>query len=469
MSDIKDLSARFNQHNDAWNATKLYDKYKDDWIYCDGDWYYWDGKVWKKDVSNYIPSLAIQMMESILEDEPGKSVCQHIRNSGNNHKIDAMLSVMSKKYPHINKQPIDLNGNYPYLYLQNGMFNLETMKLEPHRKDMLMTRVMPVSFDLNADAPNWYAFINRICIKHPELVGYIQRIAGYTLSHLTREQCMFIFFGDGMNGKTTLINTLNALFGEYTYVAPNGTFVAKKNDNAIPNDIAAMDKCRFMSCMETGKSKYLNEPLIKQLTGSDPISARFLHKEFFTFTPICKIWLATNHKPTIESQDCGIWRKLRLIPLDSPIQTEEIDKFYSQHGMDMNKVLLQELSGILNWMLCGWEDYKHHRLDDPLIVTEIMDEFRDRQDALGQFIHANCECGAAFQIQVSDFYKAFKEWGHEQGFGFMKRHEIQDYMDLKGFIKDRETTRIDGHGCTFFYKIRLLDSYNSNKNKEYYG
>jgi putative DNA primase/helicase len=466
MSELDNLMARGNVYNDTWNAGRFYDRHGHDVFYHDGEWYWWDGAIWKRDTMSHVPDLAVKMVQELQSAADGKALLAHLRSSGNNSKIDALLKILSKRRD-LNISDSEIDRHDDILTLQNGLFNLEDSTLLDPVREMFRVKRFGISYDKEAYSPTWVEFLNRVFVNHPELVGYMQRVCGYALASSMRDQCMFILYGDGMNGKSVLINTLHKIFGDYACATPAGTFIAKKHDNGIPNDVATMYRKRFVTCLETGKSKYLNEPLIKQLTGCDMVTARFLHKEFFTFIPTSKILLATNHKPTIESNDKGIWRRLKLIPLDSEIALEEVDAFRKKHGHDIEAQLTLELPGIFNWMVEGYQIWRETGLQDPIIVMEAIDEYREQQDAIGQFLCECCETTPIGSVSIGELYRAFKQYARDNGYGFFRKSEVDDYMKQRGYRKNQNWNRgSDTYGKRIYEGIKLKQNYDSHVTDE---
>jgi putative DNA primase/helicase len=236
----------------------------------------------------------------------------------------------------------------------------------------------------------------------------MQRAVGYTLTGQTSEESLFLLYGLGANGKSTLLTVLRKVMGDYATVTPFSTFVEKKNDTGIPNDLAALKGARLVMASETKRSAPLAEAIIKQVTGRDPITARFLFGEYFTFVPEFKLWIATNHKPRIIGTDNGIWRRVKLIPFDVQIPDAEQD-----HHLD--KKLEAELSGILNWALEGLRDWAANGLGVPPSVKEATEEFRANEDVLGHFIGAECVVGEKAKVKSSELYGKYKDWAAGAG------------------------------------------------------
>ncbi|MEC5254061.1 phage/plasmid primase, P4 family, partial [Bacillus paralicheniformis] len=232
-----------------------------------------------------------------------------------NIRMNTILDV--RPMVSVRKQELD---SHKYLFnCDNGVIDLKTGELLPHDRDLLFTKISPVSYQPDADCPNWKAFLESIFIDdrgapNYEIIDFMQKAIGYSLTGDTTEQVMFFLFGNGRNGKSTFINTVQHLFGDYGRQTNSDTFIKKKNDSAINNDIARLDGARFVSAVESEEGQQLSESLVKQITGGEKMSARFLRQEYFEFTPEFKVFFTTNHKPIVKGSDEGIWRRIRLIP-----------------------------------------------------------------------------------------------------------------------------------------------------------
>jgi putative DNA primase/helicase len=183
---------------------------------------------------------------------------------------------------------------------------------------------------------------------------------------------MFILYGSGANGKSTFLNTLMRILGDYAIAASTETFM-KKNGEQISNDIARLRGTRFVTTAEAEQGKRLSEPLIKQITGNDAMTARFLYGEFFDFVPTFKIFMATNHKPMIKGTDHGIWRRIKLIPFTTTIRAEKQDKH-------LEEKLIREGPGILNWLIEGVKRWFAEGLVPPAEINGATEEYRNEMD-----------------------------------------------------------------------------------------
>jgi putative DNA primase/helicase len=237
---------------------------------------------------------------------------------------------------------------------------------------------------------------------HTELMGFLQSAAGWALTGDTSEQTMFILFGSGANGKSTFLNTLMKLLGDYAVAAPTETFM-KRNGEQISNDIARLRGTRLVTTTEAEQGRRLSEPLIKQITGNDALTARFLYGEFFDFIPTFKVFMATNHKPLIKGTDYGIWRRIKLIPFTTTITPGKQDKH-------LEEKLLREGPGILNWLIEGTRRWIEKGLQAPAIITNATEEYRNEMDVLGNFIKECCVQLPEVSIRARELFRAYQEW-----------------------------------------------------------
>ena len=235
------------------------------------------------------------------------------------------------------------------------------------------------------------------------MINFLQRAIGYALTGDTREQCLFILHGNGSNGKSTLLNAITAMFGEdYAINTPTETLMARKGEG-VRNDIAALNGARLVTAIEAEKDQRLAESLVKGMTGSDKMTARFLYGEFFSFIPEFKLFLATNHKPQIKGTDNAIWRRIRLIPFIVTIDEGEKDKALPEK-------LLSELPGILNWAIEGCLQWQKEGLGVPEEVKAATDEYRVEMDVMEDYLSERCVRGKGFKELNKEVREDYKSW-----------------------------------------------------------
>ncbi|GHU07062.1 hypothetical protein FACS1894151_00830 [Spirochaetia bacterium] len=246
-----------------------------------------------------------------------------------------------------------------------------------------------------------------------DIISFVQTVAGWALTGDTSAQTMFMLYGSGANGKSTFLNTIMYLLGDYAIATPTETFM-RKNGDQITNDIARLRGTRFVTTTEAEQGRRLSEPLIKQITGNDRMTARFLYGEFFNFVPTFKIFIflllrpggsnfLTNHKPVIKGTDYGIWRRIKLIPFTTRIPEDKQDKH-------LEGKLRAEASGILNWLLEGTLRWRQEGLNVPAAILNATDEYRSEMDVIGNFLKECCVQREGATIRIRELFKAYQDW-----------------------------------------------------------
>jgi len=284
--------------------------------------------------------------------------------------------------------------------------DLTTGRLRPGSQDDRISMHSLVAYDPNAECPRWESFVREIFGSDDDLIDYVQRAAGYSLTGDTSEQCHFICWGPGANGKTTFQRVHRELLGDYAANTPFSTLEVN-NRYAIPNDLAALYGKRLVTASELNESVRLNEARLKMLAGEDPVTARFLHSEFFTFVPVAKFWLSVNHKPMVNDDSTGFWRKIRLIPFT---QT-----FEGRANKDLKAELRREYPGILAWMVRGCLAWQDRGLAPPDVVRIATETYRSESDPLAAFLAERCIAGEEMSTRASDLYREYQRWADDRG------------------------------------------------------
>ena len=306
------------QFTDTTNAYRLFAEHGKDIRYNAvwKKWMVWEGTHWSLDDGYLIHDRGLKMIRGIYEEllktadyRDRLDIEKHAMQSESARRRKALIEVATW-IPELNVKTDDLDKD-PWLFnVRNGTIDLRTGEIREHNPDDLITRCANVEYDQNADCPVWRKFLMEIMNYNNDLIRFIQNAAGWAITGDTSEQTMFILFGTGANGKSTFLNTVMNLLGDYASATPTQTFMKKSGDQ-MTNDLARLRGTRFVTTTETEQGRRLSEPLIKQITGNDRITARFLYGEYFNFVPTFKIWMATNHKPVIKGTDHGIWRRIK--------------------------------------------------------------------------------------------------------------------------------------------------------------
>lgn len=327
---------RSYSYDDTGNAERLRDKFGENirYNYTSRLWMYYDGRRWKNDDTGRMKILTDKVAESIKKEKLFKSEgidpddmekyrYRHWKDTRNHNKKVNMLKECEHLLPVTNET---FDKDFDLFNTQNGYLNLKTGELKEHDKQQYFTKISNVEYTDKSDCPKWEEFLNDIFLDNRELIKFIQRAVGYSLSGYTTEQVLMVLYGNGRNGKSVFLDILNEIFGNYaTNIQPQAIMASKTQSDASP-EIAKLDGARLVTTTEPNEGERFDEGLIKQLTGGDRVSARKLYENEFEFTPQFKLWMATNHKPYVRGRDDGIWRRFVIIPFEKQIPLEEIDR-----------------------------------------------------------------------------------------------------------------------------------------------
>ena len=374
-------------------------------------WFIWNGQRWEQDTTNAIGRIALlttraRMRRAVdIDDEKDrKKAYRWIYESENRSRLAAMVHIARSVYP-IPSAGDQWDKNPWFLGCNNGIVDLRTGELRSGSPDDLITLSTGVDFDPLAIAPRFEQFLKEIFDYDLELIEFLQRAVGYSLTGDMREHVLFLCHGRCANGKSTLLNALRSALGEYATNTPFSTF--ELNQSSQTNDVAALCGLRFVTASETSESKRLNEARVKAISGGDPVTARFLFGEYFTYYPAYKVWLGMNHRPSIAGVDDGIWRRIRLIPFNVSFKDRE-DKNLAQ-------TLEVERPGILAWAVTGAVKWLNGGLTEPKAVIAATEQYRQESDIIGQFLADCTTAQESAKVAAGELYKAYVEWCKANG------------------------------------------------------
>lgn len=421
-------------YSDTYNAGVFYELFKDKIKWCRdlGGWFIYDGIRWNSDNNDNIKRYALLASEEISDRmrAVGRQATGNLKKIHTDQGINSMISC-SKPLFGVSSNEFDQDKSL--FNCLNGTYDLSRNIFTDFRPDDLLTKRANVEYDIHAIATRWKTFLDEVFVGDVELIEYMQRAIGYSMTAFTKEHCMFILYGHGRNGKNIFTEAISGVLGDYAMNCPSSMFVQKQNPG-IPNDVARLKGARFVTASETNANINMDEELIKQITGNKIITARFLNREFFDFEATFKIFLATNHKPNIRGTDTGIWSRIQMIPFKMTVTPETEDK-------NLADKLAAEKSGIFNWMIEGYNQWMTKGLCVPSSVREATEIYRDEEDDLGQFIRSECvACRGAF-IPSQEFRDRFKSvMGYPKG-----TKALSEYMSKHGY-KTSDDTKIYFNG-----------------------
>ncbi|PTM21070.1 DNA primase, partial [Lactobacillus sp. PFC-70] len=373
--------------------------------------------------------LVIPADSDLTEDKAMKEFQKHIKHSRSNSGKKAMIDEIKHRVPVLHGE---FDSDKTLLNVANGYVDLTSGILHEHDINKMFSRQTRIEYTDTIDAPEWEQFLNQIFDGDQELIEYVQKAVGYSLTGSTKEQVMFILYGNGRNGKSIFIDTIADALGNYARSMQADSIMIKQNSSAANSDIARLEGARLVTSSEPNDGLRLDEGLVKQLTGGDTVTARYLYGKEFEFKPEFKLWLATNHKPIIRGTDDGIWRRLMLVPFAVKIPDNRVDK-------DLKYKLQREEVGILNWAVEGALKWQREGLQAPASVREASRTYRNEMDVTSEFMDECCVVGDHEMVRAGELYQRYKHWatdnsqylmnstkfGKEMGKKFEKKHDMQ--------------------------------------------
>ena len=380
-----------------------------------GTWILWDGRRWRQDEENRIQHLARDSIRKIYgvaermdEGDARKNLAKHAWKSESRQSLNSMLSLAQAMMPanpeYIDAEPMLLN-------CLNGTVDMRTGVLMKHNRADMLTQLLDIEYDPQAECPKWVDALRLWTGNDDDLRYFLQVAVGYSLTGNIDEHCLFLLHGQGANGKSTFLEVIRRVFGEFTTKFEMESIYQSFGKGGAPTpDVVQLKGKRFVLASEVAESRKLNEPLVKDLTGGDVIHARTLHKEYFDFLPTHKLWLHGNHQPRISGTDVGIWRRIRKIPFAVTIPEDT--------RRPMSKLMAeftQEAAGILTWAIHGcivW--VSEGRLPANEAVALATAEYKTEQDVLQGFLNEQTESAPEYSVDKKELFKRWGEWIEDQ-------------------------------------------------------
>lgn len=410
---------RLYSFDDTGNAERFVDLFGEQVRYCytDKRWLWYDGRKWCTDMTGTVKRLADKAVACMaaeakvyaqLDADEGtdmaKAFEKHMKSCRSNKSKNAMLSEVMHHVPVL---PAQMDRFKTVLNTPGGVIDLRSGGISPHDPMTYLTKMTAVEYSENADCPRWLAFLDDIFRKDKDLIRYVQKAVGYSLTGSTTEQCAFFLYGTGRNGKSTFIDIIRGIFGDYAAnIQPETIMVRSNQSTAINSDIARLKGARLVTSVEPNEGVRINEGLLKQLTGDDTVTARKLYGDEFEFKPEFKLWMATNHKPVIRGTDTGIWRRIHMIPFTVQIPEEKIDR-------RLKYKLSAELTGIFRWAVEGCLLWQKEGLKMPRAVLEEVREYRREMDVISAFVEDKCTVGKGLSVKSSQLFAAYLNWAEQ--------------------------------------------------------
>lgn len=370
--------------------------------YCHdtGGWYVWTGTHWQPNRDGLAFTWARDLVRTLnrTAEFKTKAITGKAAFAGSVEKFAQRARAFAVTAETWDRDPFLLGT-------PGGVVDLQTGQLRPASQDDYITKLTACAPAASADCPTWFAFLRQATAGDNNLVLFLQQWAGYCLTGSTREHALMFIYGDGGNGKGVFLNTVSRILGDYCSTAAMDTFISSQGDKH-PTDLAMLRGARLVTASETEEGRAWAESRIKQMTGGDPVTARFMRQDFFTYTPQFKLMIAGNHKPALKNVDAAARRRFNIVPFMHKPETPD---------RQLENKLMAEAPGILRWMIEGCLDWQRSGLERPKIVTDATAEYFEAQDTIGRWLAERCILDPQLQEKPGTLLTDCKAWAGENG------------------------------------------------------
>ena len=401
-------------------------------------WLSWDGRRWVRDEAGLTPQhLAKKVSDklwhelaSLPSNDDKEAASAFVKSAGYRRAIEAAVSLCrSEAGVVVAAEELD---RHPYLLnVENGVVDLKTLELLPHSPELLITHMAAVKYDPGAACPTWKKFVTDVTGGDKELAAFLQRSSGLLLSGDVTEQVLWLHYGQGRNGKSTMLTVLGDLLGSYSGPAPSELLLVKQSNNKeLATQFGALAGKRLVTAVEADSGVRFSEATVKLLTGGDTVLARNLYENPWPLKPTWKLHISSNHKPLVRGGDDGIWRRIMLTPWLQRFEGKAEDK-------RLKDKLMAELPGVLNWCLVGFTQWLAGGLLPPVNVTEATKEYRGENDVIGQWLNECCVIGIAAVVPVAELHASYRRWCEDRGETVLSATRLGLELERLGYTSDR--------------------------------
>lgn len=379
------------------------------------EWLIWNCHHWKLDHSEEIRRKANEHVRlwqsealSIRDRDTKQQVERFTLGLETSSKLKTIVDISRALEPCADNGH-NWDGNAFLLGCPNGVVDLQTGELRAGKPDDRITLQTAIAFNADAPSERWSAFIQEIFCDDADLIGFIQRAIGYSLTGDTREQCFFMCVGHGANGKSTFLSSLSAVWGDYAYTTDTNVFATNASSrDSTAFDLAELLNRRMVLMSETKANSRMNEQSIKNFTGGERINAQKKFGNPFEFEPVGKLWMGVNHQPKVMDDSHGFWRRVRLIPFTRTFSG-------STDNRNLRRELALEGPGILAWAVRGCRDWIAQGLNPPMSVMKATDAYQDAEDPVLDYLAERTEPDSSAETPCNGTYLAYKDWAKDQG------------------------------------------------------
>jgi putative DNA primase/helicase len=423
-------SNRSVEGSEDWLALALVDRHQDEWRYVPrwGMWMHFRAGRWVQDERHRTLTYARKVCSAAATEAEDKTISRAATVAAVERlaRIDERMATAVDEW---DRDPWLLNT-------PDGTIDLRTGKQRPHVRSDYVTKITAVA-PKDVSCPVFLAFLHKITDGNEELVRFLQRSLGYAMTGLTKEHALFFWYGTGGNGKSVLLNTITGILSEYHVAAGIETFVESHSDRH-PTELASLRGSHIVTAVETEKGRNWAENKIKALTGGDPISARYMRQDFFTYTPKFTLVIAGNHKPSLRSVDQAIRRRLYLVPFTVNIPVSEQDK-------DLFEKLKAEWPAILHWLIQGCLEWQRIGLAAPKIVMDATEEYLADEDTITAWIDDRCIRDNNAWESTNDLFTSYSGWAQKSGEKTGTKKEFRQALGKTNFMRFQRMNSGNGY------------------------
>jgi putative DNA primase/helicase len=357
-------------------------------------WFVWSGACWREDEKLGVYTIA----RNVCRETAVKSNKASERKRIASAKTRAAVVSLAGEDPRLAAITDQFDADPWLLCTPDGVVNLRTGVMRAHRPEDYMTKMAAVS--PGGDCPKWKKFLKEVTGENEDLEKYLQRVGGYCLTGVTTEQELYFFYGTGRNGKSVFLRTVATILGDYHRTSSIETFTVSQTDRH-PTEVAGLRGARLVTATETEDGRRWSEARIKELTGGDKVSARFMHQDFFDFTPQFKLLFCGNHMPALRTVNQAIRRRFRRVPFTVTIAEDKVNTKLADE-------LMEEASGILQWLVDGCLAWQSDGLKPPAAVKEATESYFESQDQFGDWLNECCVVGKTYTQTSGDLFASWK-------------------------------------------------------------
>lgn len=406
-------------------------------------WLLWDGKQWQADKILQHMQMAKVVVEEMIDEalkkvhkatgedqlKKAKQILADTVRAKSERSIKSMIELAKDEIPIIAAQ---LNADPFFLNCKNGVVDLRTGKLLPHDPKLFISKMAGASYALEPKFKRFEQFLKDITGDDPELAEYFQQVCGMAAIGKVFYEGMCIFYGFGRNGKSTFLNLISKVFGDYAGSINVEMLMNQKDGRQVVGGLSVEGR-RFVTAMEPEEGRRLSTAMLKKLASVDLVTERQLYKEERTFEPTHTLIMATNHLPKVGSTDSGTWRRIMVVPFKAIFDGKKEIKDYA--GVLYNT----DADAILSWIVEGARKYisNGYNIVPPKVVQEATAQYRNEENWIGNFLQECCELGE-YEETGGNLFDAYREWCQQNNESYVRRsRDFAAALEVQGFTKRR--------------------------------